>query len=194
MDILPIFLCGPRCCGKTSMLKDLHREGLISEGGLEIGKELFYQRHIDTASQGEEFEKEITQMEIMRDEEYARKGGVIGIESWHPGNLAYAMVRNPFIVPYLLQRMKESPLLPVAYGICFCVSRENIFLRTQTFKDNKSWAVDFYMQIGSCMNECLNHLGLLERCVFVDANRAYDDVYLDVKSAVKEIRNYLVQI
>jgi len=50
------------------------------------------------------------------------------------------------------------------------------------------------MQIGSCMNECLNHLGLLERCVFVDANRAYDDVYLDVKSAVKEIRNYLVQI
>lgn len=193
MDILPIFLCGPHCSGKTSILKELHREGVISEVGTEIGKELFYQHHIDTASQGEEFEKKITQMEIMRDEKYAKNGGVIGIESWHPGNLAYAMVRNPSIVPYLLHRIKESPLLPIAYGICFCVSRENIFLRTQTFKDKKSWAADFYMQIGSCMNECLDYLGLLERCVFIDANRAYDDVYLDVKLAVKRNQEMFAQ-
>lgn len=187
MDNLPIFFCGPHCSGKTSILKDLHKEGLLSEIGLEIGKELFYQRHIDTASQGEEFEKEITQMEIKRDVEYAKRRGTIGIESWHSGNLAYAMVRNQSVVPYLLQEIKKSPMLPLAYGICFHVSWENIFLRTQTFKGSQKWAADFYTQIGSCLNECLNHLGLMEKCVFVDANRPYGDVYSDVRMAVKNL-------
>ena len=92
MGIVPVFFCGPHCGGKTSILRDLYKEGIISEYGSEIGKDLFYQRHIDTALQGEDFEKEITNMEISRDNEYSRKQGVIGIESWHPGNLAYAMI------------------------------------------------------------------------------------------------------
>lgn len=199
MDCLtPFFLCGSHCSGKTTILKDLYEEGVICERGSEIGKDLFYQRHIDTASQGEAFEIEITEMEIVRDKDYVKKHGVIGIESWHPGNLAYAMIRNPSSVPGLLQKIEKSPLFSYVFGIRLCVSWDNIFLRTQTFHDDRKWAADFYTQIGMHLEECLQSLGLAERCIVIDANRPYCDVYSDVKSTINEIKEknnvkYLLQ-
>ena len=94
-----IFFCGPHCSGKTSILKALHQSNFISYYGLEIGKDLFYKRKLNTASQGEEYELEVTSLELERDFLIAPMKGIIGIETWHPGNLAYAMVRNPNIVP-----------------------------------------------------------------------------------------------
>ena len=82
MHCLPIFLCRPHCSGKTSIIKNLLKDGLILERGCEIGKELFYRRRLDTATQGKQFEREITRMEIARDEKYAKTGGVW---EWNPG-------------------------------------------------------------------------------------------------------------
>ncbi len=188
MSSLPIFLCGPHCSGKTSIIKDLFKDNLTDEVGLEIGKELFYRHHLVTATQGAEFEIDVTQKEIQRDIEYLKKNCTIGIESWHPGNLAYAKVRNPEIVSILIQEMKKSPLLNIAVGICFEVSWENIFLRTRTFKDDKVWAANFYAKIGSYLRECITALGLSQRCVFINANRPYEEVYSDVKSVIKEFK------
>ena len=178
------FFCGPHCSGKTSIIKNLLSDGLILERGSEIGKDLFYQRNIAPAQQGEEFELEITLKELMRDRKIAQKGNIIGIESWHPGNLAYAMVRNPSTVAYLVQEIKRSPILSRAFGIVFSVSWDNIYLRTMTFKSDRKWAADFYTQISSCIDKSLDVLGLKERCVFIDANRPYKEVYEDVKSAI----------
>lgn len=185
------FICGPHCSGKTSILKDLYREGVITERGSEIGKDLFYQRNIDTASQSEKFEIEITKMEMKRDIEYSDKEGIIGIESWHPGNLAYAMIRNPLIVSKLLRIVKKSPLLSYAYGIHLRVSWKNIFARTCTFRDNREWAADFYTQIDNCLEEALKTLNMTKKCFVIDANRPYNEVYLDVKFAIERMCNCL---
>ena len=107
------------------------------------------------------------------------------MESWHPGNLAYAMVRHPKVVPHLLREIKASPVLSNAFGICFRVSWGNILLRTQTFKDDPKWATDFYTQIGFHIEERLESLGLKEKCVFIDANHSYKKVYADGKKAVR---------
>lgn len=184
---VPFYVCGAHCSGKTSILKDLYQEGVISERGSEIGKDIYYQRGIDTASQGEKFEIEITEMEVARDKEYMEKEGVIGIESWHPGNLAYAMVRNPSIVPKLIQRMKKSPLLSCSYGIHLCVSRENIYSRTKTFYENPEWAADFYTRIEKSLEEALKSLNLFEKCFIINSDRSYCDVYSDVKILIKKI-------
>ncbi len=179
-----IFFCGPHCSGKSSILTQLYEEGIFSAWGNEIGKELFYQRGFDTAKQDEAFELEVSQRELERDAAYAHKRGMIGIESWHPGNLAYAMVRNPDSVPKLVSGMMCSPLISNAYGIRLSVSREIIFNRTKTFKDDPGWAADFYTKIDGCLDVCLTKLNLWERSVCINADRDFDAVIKEVKEAI----------
>ena len=65
------------------------------------------------------------------------------------------------------------------------VSHENIFARTKTFNQNRSWAADFYTKIDSAMTNCLKELGLENKVVELDANRDFDSVVADVKRAIE---------
>lgn len=179
-----IFFAGPHCSGKSSILKCLYKDRFLTEWGPEIGKELFYERSFDTEMQDEVFEYEVSEREVERDIGYAKKHGIIGIETWHPGNLAYAMVRNPFVVSELIHKMKESPLLSRAYGIRFCVSRESIMERTKTFQKNKYWAADFYKKIDDNLDESIKRLGLERRSMTINSDRPFEEVFLDVKRAI----------
>ncbi len=179
-----VFLCGPHCSGKSSILQALYGESVLSAWGAEIGKELYYQHHFDTENRNQNFEFEVSRRELERDREYAQVQGIIGIETWHPGNLAYAAVRNPSIVPQLIQRMKESPLISNAYGIRLCISPEVILERTKTFQQNKDWAVGFYKKIDSVLGTCLKQLGLQDRCVSIDANQKLEAVIEEAKKAI----------
>ena len=178
------FLCGPHCSGKTTILKQLYREGIISIRGSEIGKELFYQRNLTTAIQGAEYEFEVTQLELERDLTYFQKEGFIGVESWHPGNLAYAMVRNPDVVPQLIYKMKNSPLLASASGIRLHVASETIYKRTQTFREERAWAAEFYSRIENNLDLCLEQLDLNERIISIDANRDLNTVMENVRQVI----------
>lgn len=180
-----IFFCGPHCSGKSSLLGALYNEGLFSFCGNEIGKELFYQRKFSTEEQDEQFEFEVSHDELKRDAECARMRGLIGIETWHPGNLAYAMVRNPNSVSKLISLMKESPLIPNAYGIRLTIPSEVIFARTKTFQDNRTWAADFYTKIDNCLDSCLVQLGLQNKCVHIDATQEFNIVMKEVKKTIE---------
>jgi len=183
-----IFFCGPHCSGKSSILDSLYKEGIFSALGNEIGKDLFYQRGFETARQDEQFEFEVSRRELERDVIYASRQGIIGIESWHPGNLAYAMVRNPDSVSRLVSYMISSPLLSNAYGIRLSVSPETIFSRTETFRDNRSWAADFYSKIDGCLDFCLTQLGLQERSISINADKDFSTVIKEVKDAIQTFR------
>ena len=181
-----IFICGAHCAGKTTTLKMLAQEGVLDGQEPELGKELFYKRRFKTEKAGAEFELELTRLELERDAELCKLDGLIGIETWHVGNLAYVAVRNPSMQTQLVELMKTSPLLDDIRGIWLRVSRENIFARTQTFKENREWAADFYTKIESSMEECIRRLGLEDRVVSIDANREFDRVVDDVKREIKK--------
>lgn len=183
-----IFLCGAHCAGKTSMLKALTEAHVLDGWQFEIGKDLFYKRKLKTAIQGEAFELEVTDRELQRDAELIRAAGLIGIETWHPGNLAYAMIRNPDSVPKLIALMKTSPLLERAHGIWLRVSPENIFARTKTFNQDRTWAAEFYTKIDGVTARCLQELGLENKVVEIDANGNFDSVVDNVKLAIENFK------
>ncbi len=182
----PFFFCGPHCSGKTSLLQALEREGLFTQWGPEIGKQLFYQRRFAPEQQNADFELEVTQRELERDLAYMAGSGLIGIETWHPGNLAYAAVRNPGAVAMLAEHMKRSPLLPYAHGIRFSVSRDTILQRTCTFQGDREWAADFYSRIEDKLDVCLQQLGLQDQVRRVDANQDFDAVLREVKLTLSD--------
>lgn len=192
MKPLIIFLCGPHCSGKSSILRLLYEEGVLSTWGEEIGKNLFYQRRFDTEKQGKEFEFEVTEMELQRDAVFLNGHGIIGIETWHPGNLAYAMVRNTETFSDLLFRMKESPLISCTYGIRLYISPQTIADRTETFENNKMWAVDFYTKIDENLDFCIEQLGLQKRSIWINADQELATVITEVKQAIEYFKSQMI--
>lgn len=157
---------------------------MIHYAGAEIGKEFYYQRKklgFATQVADELFEEEVTDAEIRRDWNILKKGYPVSvIETWHPGNLAYAVIRNPSFVKKLSsQILASSPLLQGAAitGINIKVSRENILQRTRTFASNPDWAADFYSRISSVLPSCIEMLNLGPVTHTIDGNGALEDTY-----------------
>ena len=181
-----LFFCGPHCSGKSTLLTTFQREGFFSQRGSEIGKDLYYRRHLQTAKQDEAFEFEVSELELARDRSYLNAIGVVGIESWHPGNLAYAAVRNRTCLAHLVEIMQTSPLLKRAYGLRFHLSEHSIATRTRTFASEADWAARFYTQIERELDGCLELLGLENRVVHIDADRPLENVEREVRSVLKK--------
>ena len=180
-----MFFCGSHTAGKTSILKSLQEYGIIDYLGAEIGKELFYARSLNPAKQDDNFEFEVTQLELKRDALIMKnKYKMPAVESWHIGNLAYALERNPRSVERLIQLINTSPWLHNAYGIWLRVSKENIFKRTKTFSMERQWAAEFYALIDSKIESCFDMLGLTNYCI-VDANQDLDKVIKDVHNIIQ---------
>jgi len=182
------FVCGPHCCGKTTILETLDAEGLVDFRGAEIGKELYYERRFQPASQDRDFEVEVARKELERDGALAGREGVQGVETWHPGNLAYAAVRNPRCLDELIELAKRSPLLPFARGIRLRLSPREIARRTKTFSSDPWWAADFYSRIDARMEECLRRLGLRERTLVARADGPLEAVTERVRSWLRSQR------
>lgn len=185
-----IYFCGPHGSGKTTILHTLYEKGFFSSIGSEIGKDLFYQDKFDTERQDEKFELTVSYKELERDKNFVNEHGVIGIETWHPGNLAYAMERNPRSVAKLLSIMKQSPLITDACGFHLSIPKETIYKRTITFCDKRDWAAEFYTKIDRNLGLCLSYLGLKERCILIDANRDLNLVIEDVESIILNSTNF----
>ena len=177
-----VFVCGPHSAGKTTLIGRLKDKGVVSVAGDEIGKRLFYERCLNTGALGPEFELEVVERELERDAGLASTSGIKVIETWHPGNLAYAAVRNPSMIPELLDRCTASPLFNRACGIYLRIPHETIAVRTKTFSSDRQWAKSFYGQIDLQIPLMLDRLGLADRTLAVDASRSLDVVYDEVES------------
>jgi hypothetical protein len=171
-----VFVCGAHATGKTSLLRRLAGAGVITRRGAEIGKDLYYERRLETDTQGPGFEWEVAIRELARDVAFCGCPGPIGIETWHPGNLAYAAVRNPLTVERLAAQVRRSPLLARARGIWLRMPADFIKERSRTFADRADWAADFYRRIDLELGTCLDLLRLRERTVEVDARGQLEEV------------------
>ena len=179
-----MFICGPHASGKTSILRALERDNVITGCGYEIGKEIFYRDRGQPDTRDEDFEVALTKMELERDREFANLPGVSVSETWHPGNLAYVAVRNPKSFRRLSALMRTSPLIEYAWGIKLLTTPEQMHERTQTFSGNKDWAVDFHSRVGDKIDECLYELGLTARTVTLDTSGGLDYTVRRVKEII----------
>lgn len=189
-----IFVCGPHCGGKTSILKELYSRGIIESRGSEIGKDLYYKRRFQTEAQNHDFEIEVATRELDRDiHYYSNVTGLIGVETWHPGNLAYAAVRNPDSIPELIETAKKSPFIKDAIGIWLRIPRNVIEERTLTFKNNKEWAGEFYSKIDSQFELMLDKLGLFSNTFCIDANRSKEEVFSEVSRLILPFQTEVIK-
>lgn len=175
------FICGAHASGKTSLINKLSKEIKFDLIGEEIGKRLFYDRGLITSKQGQNFEFEVTDLEIQRDNKifYHNLKNTI-VESWHVGNLAYALVRNESCCSDLVLRIKEqSKMIKTSVGIWLNVSKENIFNRTKTFENNRQWAAEFYSSINDNIPEAIELLEL-ENVIMINADCEFNDLYSNV--------------
>jgi len=177
-----IFVCGIHCSGKTSILQHLEINKHISYRCHEIGKDLYYERKFKPDSQNVDFELEVAQKEFERDIKLINHDGVVAIETWHPGNLAYASVRNPSSVNNLIEIARKSPLLYVAKGLWLKMDHAEIHKRSVTFKDDTNWAVDFYKKIDLEIEKSLISLDLLDNTTILNANETFSDNLQNVTS------------
>lgn len=183
------FICGPHTAGKTSIIKRLKDENIVPLIGTEIGKQLFYQRKFHPQMQKENFELDVMGHELARDRFFIKNNTVAVIETWHPGNVAYAAVRNPGIVPQMVAKLNSLQYLKDSYGIYLTIDSETIKRRTKTFKDNSDWAADFYSKINKEIEKSIVLLNLASNTIKIDASTNFDVVYENVKAAVLKIIN-----
>lgn len=185
MDKKFFFLCGAHTCGKTSILNYLYEKQYINFNGCEIGKSLFYERKFLTGEQGVDFEQEVTNLEICRDYDIFNSNyKVAAVETWHVGNLAYALVRNKQCVDTLVEQIKESPFIKSAYGFYLQVSKDNIIKRTQTFKSNSNWAADFYMKVNDGIKNAIEILNLGNRVEIINTNDDFNTVKQNIEKRI----------
>jgi len=185
------FICGPHCSGKTSIITRLIEDGIISFGGTEIGKDFYYARKnegFDTEKVGFDFEFEVTNAEIARDEMIYKNKGIAVLETWHPGNLAYIIKRNPSIGKDIVKHIQKcSPLLNIKdsiMGIRLDTAWDSIYKRTKTFSDNRNWAADFYTEISKKISYAISIFGLSQVTFPVDANGSFENTYQKVSEII----------
>lgn len=189
-----VFISGPHCSGKSSIIRNLTERRAADASGHEIGKEFYYKRRdagFATQKADSGFEQEVTDAEINRDLAYLGGSGIALVESWHPGNLAYIMKRNPeYIIPAVRRIIDGSPYISNGHvtGIRIEVSAENIYKRTKTFSNDREWAAEFYGEINTLLPEALDMLGLTAKTVTIDGNRPFELVQADVAQAVQSAR------
>lgn len=181
-----VFVCGPHGSGKSTILKSLYERGVISQCELEIGKELYYKKQFKTEEQGYEFEKKVTEMELERDLSLVGREGNIGVETWHPGNLAYVVLRNPNHLYDIVELMKSSPFIHDAIGVWLRIPKEVIMSRTKTFENRREWAGMFYEELDNKIEMCLDLLGLLPKTKIMDANRPIDEILEEVSEYIQQ--------
>ena len=126
--------------------------------------------------------------ELLRDADLVGSAAPIAVETWHPGNLAYVLVRNEALYPEMVHHIKSNSSAlsnGKVLGITLDVSPDSIKKRTKTFADNPEWAADFYSRVNGFLPQTLQALGLESSTVSIDANKSFEETYQQVKSIIK---------
>ncbi|MCO4756114.1 MAG: hypothetical protein KC478_16650 [Bacteriovoracaceae bacterium] len=172
-------LVGAHTAGKTSIGKRLLHESHIDYFGHEIGKEYFYSGDLDPDTAGVAYEHAITKQEVDRDHLIFNnyKDSTCVLETWHIGNLAYLLTRNPSGEKELIEVIKRSPIIESVDIIYLTVSRDNIISRTTNFKDDPHGAAEFYLKIQDNIEKVISNLKLEHRVCRINADQDFEDVF-----------------
>jgi len=148
-----IALTGPHGVGKTTLGRALAAWlGVPFEGeiGWELAQDPAWRPHgADASSRQVPFDREVFRREIARDLDRADRP-IRVVESWHPGNLAYAARRSPGLVDELLPTVQAhverfpSVVLPLTAARAVLQARQhepgNLDFFLEVGRDSTAWA------------------------------------------------------
>lgn len=150
-----VVVVGPHAVGKSSTCRALARRlGLPfdPEIGAELAQDPTWRAQDGLAEDPQErFDREVLAREIARDRQ--RLGPAV-VETWHPGNLAYAAQRNPRVAADGLAALRRHPL-PPAVIVPLMAPREVLAARAWEAGD-----VAFFERVGREAPAWARRLGL----------------------------------
>lgn len=103
-----IVLNGKHQAGKTTLGTMLLEKSDKFKFFPEIGGQLRNEVQYNSLSSSEPFDREVMRRELERSQEILQCQKIPVVETWHPGNIAYAEQRSPLMVPEYLRKAEEE--------------------------------------------------------------------------------------
>ncbi len=141
---MTIVLVGPHGVGKSAVGRSL-AAALSLPFHAELGEELARVRRTPeetAAAPQEEFDADLFELEVARDAAWGESSDRV-VESWHPGNLAYAEARSPSLLPRLLRRVQGA-----CVGSRVVVVPLEATLTTLAERQHEPGPLDFFIRVG----------------------------------------------
>lgn len=152
----------------------------------EIGREVRRKVQYTVFEQIEDFDKEVMRQELNRDSIILGSNGRIAIETWHPGNIAYAMIRNLQVAKEYKHQFANSLKFFEPTFITLDISRQTFIDRASENTGDKNmedlW--QFYQEIRRNTFQIYQEFDLNYHVI--DANKELDEVAREANIALKE--------
>lgn len=177
---------GPHGSGKTTigrMLSDQLQIPYIAEIGGQLRKEVAY----NVLESSTDFDREVMRRELLRDHEILRDGTSQSfvLETWHTGNIAYALQRSPELFKGYINEFKKELTRFEVLHLLFAIDDQN-FINRVTEKigpGEMDKLLDFYKGITKNTKELYESLGL--KFELIDNNEGTDTAFQKALAAVK---------
>ncbi len=180
---------GPHGAGKTTigrMLSDHLNIPHVAEIGGKLRQEVSYNVLESTS----DFDREVMRRELLRDHELLRDGNSHSfiLETWHTGNIAYALQRSPEIFKNYVNELKKQLTRFEVLHLLFAIDDQSFVQRvTERIGEGEMGRLlDFYKGITRNTKELYESLGL--KFEEIDNNGKTD---IALKKALKASRTHL---
>ncbi|MCS6799977.1 MAG: AAA family ATPase [Myxococcota bacterium] len=154
-----VVLLGPHGVGKTTLGRALSaRLGWCFDE--EIGRRLaadvrWRPQGRRTDEPQEEFDGEVFRLELERDQQRGPDSPRV-VETWHPGNLAYAATRSPRVVRRYLEPVRHQVAARRAFVVHLTAQRATL-ARRQSFEGT----IEYFERVGRASARWARRLGLV---------------------------------
>ena len=185
-----VALIGLPASGKTQVGKSLGKAGFDYQP--EIAEELIFQGFVAGESADTRFDSEVMEKEFARDRKLLDAYDItLVIETWHPGNLAYALARSAPIFEQYKARLQASlntfDVKCLVLDIDPTVSYKRFSQLADEAKKSGSTRLSllFLNKVRDSISYVIDDLEL--QATFIDASATLDEVRGKVLAVIKEV-------
>jgi dephospho-CoA kinase len=163
-----IIVNGPHGAGKTTIGKMLSKS-LSIPFATEVGRKLRDEVEYNVLQSSEDFDREVMRRELLRDHQLLRDKAnqAFVIETWHAGNIAYALKRSPNIVQAYIGELKKQISKFNILHIMFSINDTTFFSRAteKVGLNQEKVLLDFYNEISKHTKRLYQSLGLQHQII-----------------------------